>query len=80
VCHFMYDFLRRLRRQVANGCFYSIKNIFFWVCNSNIVALWRGVGSVQGAGGHDHDYSMVVEFWELNVFLFLSVLNLFRSA
>jgi hypothetical protein len=25
----MYDFLYSLRRQVANGCFYSMKSIFF---------------------------------------------------
>jgi hypothetical protein len=57
------------------------KEHILWVCNSNIAALWKGGGkggcggSVQGAGGHN-DYSMVVEFWEVNVFLFLSILNL----
>jgi len=44
--------------------------------------LWKGGGKGgcgvgdQVAGGHDNDYSMVVEFWEVNVFLFLSILNL----
>jgi hypothetical protein len=65
--------------QVANGCFYSIKSIFFWVCNGNIAAMLKGGGKGggdQGAGGHDNEYSMVAEFWEGNVFLFLSILNL----
>jgi hypothetical protein len=57
------------------------KEHIFWVHNSNIAALWKGGGkggsggSVQGAGGHN-DFSMVIEFWEVNVFLFLSILNL----
>ena len=49
------------------------KEHIFWVCNSNIAALWKGGGkggcggSVQGAGEHNNYYSTVVEFLELNV-------------
>lgn len=68
MCHFLYDF-SCLKREVANGCFYFIKNIFGGGCNSNIAALWKDGGKggcggcVQGARGHDYDYYMVVEFW-----------------
>lgn len=57
-------------------------NISWVVCNSNIAALWEGGGKGgcgvgdQVAGGHDNDNSRDVEFWVVNVFLFLSIFNL----
>jgi hypothetical protein len=39
----MYDFLCSLRRQVANGCFYSIKSIFF----GSVIAMLQHCGRAE---------------------------------
>lgn len=80
MCHFMYD-LCSLRMQVASGCFCSINSIFFW----SIIATLQHCGKVEVKLDvglvTKYQVNMMITVWlfeflEVNVLLFLSILNL----
>lgn len=67
MCHFMYDyFLRSLRRQAANGCFYSMKSI---LCGSVIATLQQcGKVEIRVVVGvvSKEQVDMIITVWLLN--------------